>query len=123
MKAKEYQYELKIKRTAKAGLDVEEYRNLSGLRVEFSAENDPMIFDSQGNVTGYGYKVAVNTLCSAISEYSRAIKEIGGNEGEVIKDAINQLKKNLVSIERKPPKQKTVTRKFRHKKKDKPNKW
>lgn len=121
MDNKKYNYEIIIKREAKVTNGLEEGRQMSGMTIEFGAENDPMIFDENGQLTMFGFKVAVNSLVGAISEYSRAITQYGGSEGEVIKDAINQLKKNLISVERKPPKTKSVRTK--HYPRDKPKGW
>lgn len=75
-----FNYELTLTMESEVIKLPEESRKLGALRFDFSADGDELI-----------------------------LNENGIKEGEVVRDAISILKKNLIDVERKKPKSKTVT--------------
>lgn len=98
----EYQYKINIARPSEVMADG---RNLGPFTINIDFDGDPLCGGNDVQISSYGFKVLINLLSLSITNLSQAAAdELGINEGEVIRDAINQLETRLVDAGRKKPK-------------------
>ena len=100
--AKKYNYTIIIKRQGTVIKGIEQSRQLNAIKLDVTVQDDPMMINKKG-MTGNGYKMMVTTLVDSISEISRVAAQQGFSEGEIIRDVIDNLSKNLIDAERKAP--------------------
>lgn len=79
-----------------------ESRKLKDIEIECDFEGDSMMINEKG-LTGKGYECIITTLCNLISDHAKHAGRQGFSEGEILGDAIKQLKRNLSDANRREP--------------------
>lgn len=87
-----HNFDVSIKRTIE--IIKENTRNISPIELDVRTTDNGLM--PQTGLTPLGYKVLIKTLCTSITQLAKSAKEQGMSEGEIIGDAINQIKANLI---------------------------